>query len=109
MCLSPKGIFYLNSLKRPNVTIEALQKVTKKLVDVAVPSTTDEGGPQSQQTQNEATGSAPASKKRKKNKGKKAPGKKASEDDTVLEYARDIRTVLLLGVLYMEFTGAIRG
>lgn len=86
------------------MTIEALQKVIKKLVDVAVPSTTDEGRPQSQQTQNEATGSASASKKRKKNKGKKAPGKKASEDARVCER----HTVLSLGLLYMEFTDAIR-
>ena len=96
--LFPKESSTLDPLQRRNDTIAALQKVVKKLVDVAVPSTASEGKPQNQQTQN-------VSQKYKRNKGKEAPEKKANEDDTVLEYARDI---LSLGLLYMEFMDAIR-
>lgn len=50
--LFPKESSTLDPLQRCNVMITALQKVVKKLVDVAVPSTASEGDPQNQQTQN---------------------------------------------------------
>jgi len=94
--LSPEESFALDPLKRHDITIQALQKVVKKFVDVSVPSTTDGGKPQNLQRKKGVTGRS------NRKKGKKAG---ADEADTVLEYARD---VLSLGLLYMGFVDAIR-